>query len=68
MICSIIFHRRLDSTFIANRSVVIEGCNVDEDFDLTQCNTSLLTSNCSTDDLAWVQCKLESEFNIQICT
>lgn len=48
----------LDSTFIVNRSVVIEDCNVDEDFDLTQCNTSLLTSNCSTDDLAWVQCTL----------
>ena len=55
------FHCSLNSTFIAKRSVTIEECNMDEDFDLTQCNTSVLTTNCSTDDLAWVQCALGSE-------
>ena len=52
--------------FNSNRSVIIEGCNVDEDFALTQCNTSVLTSNCTTDDLAWVQCTLGSEFIITL--
>ena len=55
------FRGRLDSTFIANRSVTIDGCNVDENFELTECNTSVLTIPCTTNDLAWVQCTLGSE-------
>ena len=52
----------LDRSSIANRSVTINGCNIDEDFELTQCNTAVVTSPCTTDDLAWVQCTLGSEF------
>ena len=48
----------LDRSSIANRSVTIDGCDLDEDFDLTQCKTSVLTSPCTTNALAWVQCTL----------
>ena len=51
----------LDATVITNRSVTVDVCNADEDFSLLQCNTSVLASNCSTDDLAWVRCTLGSE-------
>ena len=46
---------------IENRSVTVEDCNTKRHYVLTQCSTSVLTSNCSTDDLAWVQCTLGGE-------
>ena len=48
---------------IANRNVTIDGCDIDENFDLVECNTSVLASGCNTDDLAWVQCTRGSEFS-----
>ena len=41
--------------------MTVDVCNADENFSLIQCNTSVLASNCSIDDLAWVQCTLGSE-------
>ena len=49
---------------ISNRTVTIERCDVEINFDLTECNTSVLSTVCSTDDLAWVQCSRGSKFHI----
>ena len=55
--CGMCILYRWNSTYSINQSVTINGCSVDEHFDLTQCGTSVLTSNCSTNDIAWVECE-----------
>ena len=58
----IVFFYSLDSTFIANRSITINKCDFDVHYELTQCDTTVLTSECTTNNLAWVQCSLGSKF------
>ena len=45
----------LHRSAVTNRKVVVGSCDSRNIFDLTDCDV-LTTGDCSSDDLAWVQC------------
>ena len=45
----------VQQSVVSTRSVVIRDCDLEEDVDLTECDTSAL-DECSSDDVGWVQC------------
>ena len=51
---------------IDNHNVITDGCDINKNFDLIECDTSVLDTPCSTDDVAWVQCTRGSEFHVSI--